>query len=173
MNTSNKRTTFLEEFRDFIAFLQNLWGFLAGISVVFPLSNVFIKIIPMKAYGEEGGVFEHLSPSLITAVTTLVTLFVILETFSNRDTFKEKQKRQGIQRQAWISFVIGILSLVIYLVIHTMYFQYAWEPWGWGSGDPRKLFVEIPLLVAYSAFFALITRAFMLLGMIEFFEYER
>lgn len=173
MSPSNKRTTFLEEFRNFIAFLQNLWGLLAGISVVFPLSNVFIKIIPLKAYGEEGGVFEHLSPSLITAVTTLITLFVILGLFSNRDTFKEKQKRQGIQRQAWISFVIGILAIVIYLVIHTMYLQYAWEPWGWGSGDPRKLFAEIPLLVAYSAFFALITRAFMLLGMIEFFEYER
>lgn len=173
MSPSNKRTTFLEEFKNFIAFLQNLWGLLAGISVVFPLSNVFIKIFPLKAYGEEGGVFEHLSPSLITAVTTLITLFVILGLFSNRDTFKEKQKRQGIQRQAWISFVIGILAIVIYLVIHTMYLQYAWEPWGWGSGDPRKLFAEIPLLVAYSAFFALITRAFMLLGMIEFFEYER
>jgi len=84
----------------------------------------------LKAYGEEGGTFEHLSPSLITAVATLVTLFVILWTFSNRSKFKEKQKRQGIQRQAWISFVIGILALVIYLVIHNMYFQYAWEPWG-------------------------------------------
>lgn len=173
MSTSNKRTTFLEEFRNFIAFIQNLWGLLAGISVVFPLSNVFIKIIPLKAYEEDGGVFEHLSPSLITAVATLITLFVILGLFSNRDTFKEKQKRQEIQHQAWISFVIGILALVIYLVIHTIYLQYAWEPWGWGSGDPRKLFAEIPLLVAYSAFFALITRAFMLLGMIEFFKNKR
>lgn len=173
MSLLSKRTKFLEEFRDFIIFLQNLWGLLANISVVFPLSNVFIKIIPLKAYGEEGGVFEHLSPPLITTVATLVTLFVILGTFSNRDTFKEKQKRQGIQRQAWISFMIGIVSLVIYLIIYTMYLQYAWEPWGWGSGDPRKLFAEIPLLIAYSAFFALITRAFMLLGMIEFFEYGR
>jgi len=34
MSTSNKRTTFLKEFGDFIAFLQSLWGLLAGISVV-------------------------------------------------------------------------------------------------------------------------------------------
>jgi hypothetical protein len=117
-------------------------------------------------------VYEHLSPSLITTIATLVTLFVILWTFNNRSTFKEKRERRGIQRQAWISFVVGIMALVIYLVIYVVYFEYAWGVWGWGSGDPRKLFAEVPLLAAYSAFFAFITRAFMLLGMVEFFGYE-
>jgi hypothetical protein len=72
-------------------------------------------------------------------------------------------------RNAWISFGISILSLLAYLVIHQVYREYAWEPWGWGSGDPRKLIAEIPLLVAYVIFFSLLTRAFMLLGMIEFY----
>lgn len=72
-------------------------------------------------------------------------------------------------RSAWLSFGIGILSLLTYLVIHQAYREYAWEPWGWGSGDTRKLFAEIPLLVTYVGFFSLLTRAFMLLGMIEFF----
>jgi hypothetical protein len=72
-------------------------------------------------------------------------------------------------RNAWLSFGIGILSLLTYLVIHQTYREYAWEPWGWGSGDPRKMFAEIPLLITYVIFFSLITRAFMLLGMIEYF----
>ncbi len=117
MNSSKRGTAFLEEFKDFIAFLQKLWGMLAGISVFFPLSNVFVRVIPLKIYGEEGGVYEHLSPSLITTIATLVTFFVILWTFNNRSTFKEKRERRGIQRQAWISFVVGIMALLIYLVI--------------------------------------------------------
>jgi hypothetical protein len=169
MNSSEKGTGFLEEFKEFIAFLQKLWGMLAGISVFFPLSNIFFKVLPLKTYGE-GGVYEHLSPSLITTITTLVTLFVVFSIFSNRSKFKEKQKRRGIQRHAWISFGIGILALVTYLIIYVVYFEYAWSVWGWGSGDPHKLFAEVPLLAAYSAFFAFITRAFMLLGMIEFFR---
>lgn len=171
MNSSKRGTAFLEEFKDFIAFIQKLWGMLAGISVFFPLSNVFARVIPLGIYGQDG-VYEHLSPSLITTITTLVTLFVVLSIFSNRSTFRERRKRRDVQRHAWISFGAGILALVIYLIIYAMYSEYAWSIWGWGSDDPRKLFAEIPLLAAYSAFFALITRAFMLLGMIEFFEHE-
>jgi len=171
MSTSNKGAAFFKELRDFILFIQNLWGSLAGISVLFPLSNVFVMIIPLQIF-EEDGVYVHLSPSLITAIATLVSLFVILSTFTNRSTFKEQRKRREIQRQAWISFVVGILALVIYLAIYVATFEYAWSEWGWESGDPRKLFAEVPLLIAYSTFFAMMTRAFMLLGMIEFFGKE-
>lgn len=135
----------------------------------FPLSNVLVKLIPLKSYGEEGGVYEHLSPSLITTIATVVTLFVILWTFSHRSTFKGNRKRRGIQRQAWISFEAGILALVLYVAIYVTYSEYAWSELGWGSGDPRKMFAEALLLIAYSAFFALTTRAFMLLGMAEYF----
>ena len=57
-DTSNRGVTFLKELKDFIAFLQNLRGILAGISVFFPLSNVLIKLIPMKSMSEDG-VFVH------------------------------------------------------------------------------------------------------------------
>ena len=39
MTSSNQGTTVLKEFKDFTTFLQNLWGILAGVSVLFPLSN--------------------------------------------------------------------------------------------------------------------------------------
>lgn len=166
--TYNKGATFLKELKDFLAFLQSLWGILAGISVFFPLSNVLIKLIPMKPMSEDG-VFVHLSPPLITAITTIVTLFIVLWTFGKRHQFKMKKQLKRIVRHAWLSFGVGLLSLVIYLAIYFLTYHLAWEAWGWFSDDPRRLLVEVPLLVTYSIFFALITRAFMLLGMSEFF----
>jgi hypothetical protein len=59
--------------------------------------------------------------------------------------------------------------LLAYVILYQVYAEYAWTKWGWGSDDPRKLFVEVPLLISYAAFFSLLTRAFVLLGMIAFF----
>jgi uncharacterized membrane protein YdbT with pleckstrin-like domain len=168
MNNSNRGKAFLQEFKDFLIFLQNLWGILAGVSVFFPLSNVLIKLIPMKTISEDG-VFVHISPALVTTIATIVTLFVVLWTFGNRHRLKSQGSLQRIRRKAWISFGVGLLSLVSYLVVYFVTYQIAWESWGWSSDDPRRLLVEIILLATYSMFFALITRAFMLLGMSEFF----
>lgn len=169
MNHPDSENGYLGKLEEFLAFLKNLWGILAGISVLFPFSNILINAIPLRAYGTDDGVFDQLSPYLITTIATVVTLFVVLVTFADRGQFQNPRRRGSMLRKAWISFGIGILSLLAYLVIHQAYREYAWEPWGWGSGDPRKLIAEIPLLVAYVIFFALLTRAFMLLGMIEFF----
>ncbi len=168
MNLPESQKDYLDELRAFLVFLKNLWGLLAGTSVFFPLSNVLLRAIPLRAYGEDG-VFDQLSPFLITTLATVVTLFVVLVTFAGRDRFREAAKSRTAPRAAWLSFGISILSLLAYLVIHQAYREYAWASWGWGSGDPRKLFAEIPLLITYVVFFSLLTRAFMLLGMMEFF----
>jgi hypothetical protein len=168
MNTSKPERPYIEELKAFLLFLKNLWGLLAGISVFFPLSNILLKAIPLGTYGNDG-VFDQLSPSLLTSLATVTTLFVVLMTFSGRQRFQDPQKRASMLRAAWFTFGIGILALLAYLVIHQVYREYAWEPWGWGSGDPRKLFAEIPLLITYIIFFSMFTRAFMLLGMLEFF----
>jgi hypothetical protein len=167
-NTSNSGATVLKELKEFLTFLQSLWGILAGISVFFPLSNVLIKFLPMKSMSEDG-VFVHLSPPLITAIATIFTLFVVLWTFGKRHQLNVKKRLKRLARQAWLSFGVGALSLIIYLVIYFLTYYLAWDSWGWSSDDPRRLIIEIPLLVTYSIFFALITRAFMLLGMSEFF----
>ena len=60
--------------------------------------------------------------------------------------------------------------LMTYMVVHQLYDEYAYSVFGFGSDDPRKMFFEIPLLDAYTAFFSLFTRAFMLLGMMEFYR---
>jgi hypothetical protein len=40
----------------------------------------------------------------------------------------------------------------------------------WTGGDPRRLFLDVILLILYSAFFGLMTRSFMLLASIEYFK---
>jgi hypothetical protein len=169
MGETERGASVLGELRAFVAFLGNLWGVLAGISVFFPLSNVLVKVIPLGRYGEEGGVYDLLPPPLVTGVATVVTLFVILSTFAHRTALKTDSAATGIERRAWLSFVGGLLALTAYLIIHTVYGEYAWSVWGWGSGDPRKLLAEVPLLATYCAWFSLITRAFVLLAMREFF----
>jgi hypothetical protein len=172
MNYPKAKKGYLAELKEFLTFLKNLWGILASISVFFPLSNVVLDAIPLHAYGADDGVFDLLTPNLINAIATIVTLFVVLATFAGRHRFQDTKNRSAVLRNAWYSFGTGILSLLTYLVIHQTYREYAWKPWGWGSGDPRKLFAEIPLLMTYVIFFSLLTRGFMLLGMIEFFGRE-
>lgn len=168
MESPQRGAGFLSEFREFITFLSTMWGLLAGISVFFPLSSVLLKAIPLEAY-EADGVYNILSPPLITAVAMVVTLFVILSTFGRRDELKGKGRRYA-RRQAWVSMGASMAVLITYMMIHQTYGEYAFSVFGLGSGDPRKLFFEIPLLVAYTAFFSLLTRAFMLLGMAEFYR---
>jgi hypothetical protein len=74
-----------------------------------------------------------------------------------------------VLRLAWQSLGGGLGCLAAYLVLHQVYAEWAWERWQWGSGDPRKLLAELPLATLYVTFFCLLTRAFMLLGMVEFY----
>lgn len=161
---------YLEEFKHFIAFLQSLWGILAGISVLFPLSNVFIKLIPLRClHDDPPGALGYLSPGLITAVATIITLFVILLTFGKRHNFKALTERGPIQRQAWLSFAFGLLALIFYFAVYFGIYPLYYEPYSIYDGDPRWLIGDFSLLLSYSTFFALVTRAFMLLAMIEYF----
>ncbi len=172
MDDQDRGAGFLKEFQEFLGFLKNLWGLLAGVSVFFPLSNVLVSVIPLRAYGEDG-VYDQLSPAMITTLATVVTLFVLLVTFIGRGRFRGAKSRAGAVRSACVSFGIGIAFLIAYLVFYRVYSEYAWSEWGWGSGDPRKLLAEVPLMIGYVAFFCLVTRAFVLLGMIEFFAAKK
>lgn len=153
---------FLEELRAFLVFLQSLWGILTGISIFFPLSNEFFKVIPLELASEDGAFF-YVSPRLITAFATLVTLFVFLSTFSNRGS------RSRLSRRAWVSFIVGGVAVLAYLGTYAIKVQ-IYDLAGWESDDPRHLLLELPLLLLYSTFFALVTRAFVLLGLLEFYR---
>jgi hypothetical protein len=169
---STQGSRFLKEFRDFTAFLRNLWGILAGISVFFPLSNIFMQIIPLGTF-DEGGVLVWFSARLFTTFATIVSLFLILWTFGQRHHFQSSRRKVTIQKQAWISFGVGLTAFLTYLAVYYFIAISAYDILGWESADVRRLFGEVFLLIVYSTFFALLTRAFVLLGMIEFFRQEK
>ena len=170
MASSNNGKNFLDEFKDFIGFIQNLWGMLAGISILFPLSNVLFKVIPIRSTQDDpSGGWSYLSPQLVTAVCTMITLFVLLWTFGQRGKLLSQSKILNVSRQAWISLIIGFMSLVLYLGIDTTIYVLFYDPLGITHGDPGRFVGDIFLLFSYVSFFAFVTRAFILLGMKEFF----
>ncbi len=170
MSASDGGTVFLKEFKDFMTFLQSLWGTFAGISVLFPLSNTLASLIPLRyIHDDPPGALEFITPGLVTAFSTLVTLFVVLWTFGQRHEFKTGGEGHGMQRRAWLSFAGGLLGLFVYVFVYFGIYVIVYERWGIWGGDPRRLIGDVLLLLSYSAFFAMVTRAFMLLGMREYF----
>jgi hypothetical protein len=82
--------SFLQELREFLAFLRSLWGLLAGISVLFPLSNVLLSVIPIEGGGNP---FQNLSPDVVTALTMLTCIFLTFAAFGRRQRFANAARR--------------------------------------------------------------------------------
>ncbi len=155
------------EFKQFVDFLQNLWAALAGVSVLFPLSNTLTQVIPLAQWPDGG--FGYLSPPGMTGVTTLASLFVVLWVFGKREKFLDRKASDALPIQAVRSFVLGIVALLTYLagyalIANDFYFSVL----GWESNDMRRILGDLVLLSAYAGFFVLVTRAFLLLGLREF-----
>ena len=174
MNASPKEHPFLDEFSHFTRFWGSLWGILSGISVFFPLSNVLLKAIPLGYIADDSsGALEFLSPALITTLVTVATLFIIVQAFRQRHHLRTSKQKDAMQRQAWISFAFGILVLLLYLVTTSGCIQPSTRPLDIWSGAPRRLIGDFLLLIFYGIFFSLLTRAFVLLGMVEYFGKTR
>ncbi len=157
-----------DEFSQFLAFLRNLWSALAGVSILFPLSNVFAQLIPVAQWSEGG--FVRLAPPLVTAVATVASLFVLLWTYGHRDRLAQRGARWRARRHAGAAFGLGLVALGAYLALQfAVKEDFYFRVLGWHSDDLRRLLGDLVLLLAYSLFFALLTRAFVLLGMIEYF----
>lgn len=162
---SGKR--FLDDFKEFIAFMQSLWGLLAGISVLFPLSNAFFKIIPLDLVTKP---LIFIPPALITTVTTLVSLFIILSTFGERNEMAGKFDL--VRHKAWVSFSIGLAALVLYVIGFVLVVNIGiFDQWMEANGQSALLLSsDILFGIAYTVFFVMTTRAFELLAMSEYFR---
>lgn len=163
---------FLDEFEAFTGFLQHLWGILAEVSVLFPLSNLLFDVIPTdeEALWALANVTDH--EVLLGAVATVGSLFVILWTFGQRYRF-EGWRRRRVQRRAWLTFGGAVALLLVYL------FMYALALGGdegviigqaESSSDVRYLLFQLAMLLVYAGFFSLTTRSFVLLGLVEFLD---
>lgn len=166
MNNSKEEISFLKEFKEFLQFLQNLWAILAGISILFPLSNALTKIIPLAPWPE--GALAYFSPQLLSIVSSLASLFLLLWMFGHR--YQLERRRLQTQKKAGLSFVVGLVALIIYLTVHFVIANdFYFEVLKMQSDDLRRVLGDIVLLITYSAFFTLMTQAFTLLGMLEYF----
>lgn len=167
MSTNVVGRGFVAEAREFFSVMQSWWGVLAGISVFFPLSNALLSVMPLEAFDRvdyEGGGLYVLSTALVTTLATVTTLFVMVTTFEGR-----RQLRRA-QRKAWLSFLLGFGLLLAYLVAYELLGVRAHVTLGWNSENPGHVWVDVGLLVLYCGFFALITRAFMIMGMVEYYR---
>jgi hypothetical protein len=166
MVNQKEGVSFLEEFKQFLQFLQNLWAILASISVLFPLSNALAKILPLARWPEGG--LAYFSPELISLISTLACLFIVLWTFGHRHQFG--RRRRSIQNTAGLSFLAGVIALIIYLTVqYAVANDFYYTVLGLESDNFWRVLGDIILLLVYSAFFVFMTRAFMLLGMLEYF----
>lgn len=167
-NNSQEELTATGEIQQFTRFLQSLWAILAGISALFPLSNVLAKVIPLAQLPEGG--FAYFNATLVTALSTVTCLFMILWTFGRRQQFANAARRRLIRRESALSVVAAAVGLIVYLIGHYAVIRdFYYIVFNWSSTDMRLVFGDLLLLIAYCAFFAFMTRAFMLLGMLEYY----
>lgn len=170
MDTESRNRHSSGSIGELLDFLGNLWGILGTISVFFPLSNKLIPAIPLTT-----DVIFSISPNLITAVASVFTVFVILDTFVKRfDLIRTQDGPERFRLAAWRWLWLGTLMLTAYLIL---YLGKADILWGnllgilhIPSDHPLVTVYDILLMILYSGFFASITKAFMLMGMIEFYR---
>lgn len=157
--------TFLDELREFLSFLASLWGLLAAVSVFFPLSNLLVDVIPLEGLGEP---FHELSPAIVAVLTTLTCIFVTFATFGRRGQFADAPRRTRYARSARLSFPVALVLLALYVLLpHSLYEVLITNQGGSAAGG---IALYDGLMAAlYIASFALITRAFLLLAMLEYF----
>jgi hypothetical protein len=155
---------FLQELREFLRFLRSLWGVVAGISVLFPLSNTLFTVIPISM---DQHPFQNLSPVVVTTVTMLTCIFLTFATFGRRSHFAEPKRRSHYAWYARACFVVALAALAVYLLApHDLY-----KTWITNNPDSDTGIAEYDGLLAtlYVATFALFTQAFLALAMLEYF----
>jgi hypothetical protein len=166
--------SFLRELRDFLDFLASVWGVLTGASLAFPLSNVFVRVIPLEG-NESFNPLALLPSAPIAAAAALVTLFVVLATFGRRSEFRIAARRRRIRMSAVVSLAAGLGALAVYLVGIQAVQDGLYGNTGGIPVYKTALLAGGDLVFGalYAAFFALTTRGFMLLAMLEYYPAAR
>ncbi|HCK64926.1 MAG TPA: hypothetical protein DHW49_01550 [Anaerolineae bacterium] len=94
---SMQKTT--NKLKEFLAYLNSIYGYLASATLFFPLANQFFKVIPLPSENTNTWVY----------FATLSGAFMFFYQFTRRDT-QEAQIGNGM-----IAFVFSIISVGIYV----------------------------------------------------------
>lgn len=149
--------------KDFVRWVLTVVSIL---STLFPLFNTISKPIPLENWPEGG--FAYFLPEYTTYAAMFTCVFFLLSTFSQRTQIK-LQHRTVTLDQAFKSFVCSFAALLIYFLLHTaISYNFYYTVLHWESGDIRRLLGDVVLLITYSTFFAMFTRTFTLLSLIEY-----
>jgi hypothetical protein len=142
-----------------IAYLSSLWGLTSGISLLFPLSNVLLKVVPASVFLETNA-RTIVTPGVLNALATITSLFSLLLVISVR---REIAKSGIYKLRAWsiVGFIAAMLLLLFYIAVAHDY------PLPTTSLERRTNF-ELFAFVAYPSVFALLTASFTALGLREF-----
>jgi len=148
-----------KEIRDFIQFISTIWGSLATLTAIFPLSGKLFEVIPLPV-----DAYERSTAPIAIPLTTLVSLFVIFYSFVQRDNVIINQTRR-----AKIFFALGFVSLAIFFMLDQFWYPLrVWLcPERCDSTTDYRMWL-VMLIPFYIAFFACVTCAFTMLALVEF-----
>ncbi len=146
------------DLQGFIRYIASLWGVLGGITAVFPLAGVFVKVIPLPV-----DPYNKSTASVAIPLTTLVDVFILFYSFVQRDRIRSaRSQRPGV------FFVLGLVSLMAFFLLD--HFEYPLRTALCPSCDSTDDYVLmlVGIVPFYVAFFASVTRAFAILALVEF-----
>lgn len=139
----------IEEIKEYTKYLKTVWGKLASIPFLFPLSNLYFKIIPV-----------YCDKALHAFGASIVSTFIIYLIYSWRvdiayASIKSKQVL-SIQVLSSVMFILGAFTLSNYLILID------------GFSNMPDIGYRIRALFEYSLIFGLCTASFTLLAMLEY-----
>jgi hypothetical protein len=136
---------------------------LACVSILFPVINLFIGAIPLAMW-DVGGL-AMLSPMAVTAFATACCVLAAAVTLNPVRQERGAAVTRSRRSIRW-ALVGAVAGLVLFLVLHQAVAEgFYYGMLGWESDDFRRLSGDIVLTACYAAFYALLTRAFALLGL--------
>jgi len=139
----------------YVEFVEVPWNLLGHASLLFPLADGLLKVMPIPS-GAISGVDER---GLFNVLASTFSALALLMIFAFRQTLTETRKRRciGINIAVWFS-VVAFLLLALYLPT----IEYLTYP----SAGYLGLYI-------YILFFVSLTSAFHTLGMLSYVESER
>jgi hypothetical protein len=146
------------EFREFIRYMRSLWAILAGVTAVFPLSDILFKVIPLPV-----DAYEKSTAGLAIPVTTVVTLFMLFFTFVQRDRFSS-----AATARSGLFFLLGLFCLVIFFLLGHFEESLRMRLLPGLDSTDDYIILLVAVVPFYVGFFAFVTRAFTILALMEF-----
>jgi hypothetical protein len=130
---------------------------------------VFFDVIPVKEHFQP---LFRLPPAIAPPLATMTSLFVLLITYGTRDAVATPPRRRPRTPIRDALLAAGALVVAMYLFGNVLVGSHLYGDTGHTTiGSDSKLVAgDLAFVLLYCAFFALLTRAFLLLAMVEYFR---